>query len=581
MRYRRKIFCYFLLVFIGFTLIVVLLQLNREREYKIDTLRSNLDTYADLIYKYRAEERIDSASFILDILPKNLRLTIIEDDGRVCFDNTLNSAQEQILENHLHRPEVTKSRINGSGSSIRYSETNKIDYYYYSKYISPFFIRVALPYDLALQNRLKADKYFLYFIFILFLTLLVVLLYVSDRFGRAVSGLNEFLTSVEKKNPKFDNIQFPDTEIGEIGQKIVKTYALLEQQNIELDNEREKILRHFHYLDEGVSIYSSNRRVIYSNAHFIQHLNTIIDEPTFNADAIFSSSEFAPIVEFLDANIATVSELRTIELPVWQGKITAGGNHFAVKLVIFHDSSFEVTLNNISLEERDGILKHEMTNNIAHELRTPVSTISGYLETLLDNKDIDVERQRYYLERMNTQINRLSDLIRDIALITKTEEASNLFNKENISISSTIDEVATDLHGKIEQNKINLISNISDRVVVHGNHTLLYAIFRNLIENSINYGGENITLTIDNYTEDDDFYYFKLSDSGVGVSEEHLSKLFNRFYRVDFGRSRKDGGSGLGLSIVKNAVKFHGGEITAKLGVNGGLELVFSLRKQL
>ena len=582
MKYRRKIFIYFLFVFIGFTSIIVLLQLNREREYKINTLRSSLDSYAELIHKYRAVGAIDSTSFVLNLLPPNLRLTVIEEDGRVCFDNTLNSAEEQALENHLHRPEVATSRISGVGSSVRYSDTNEIDYYYYSKYLAPYFVRVALPYDLDLQNRLKADKYFLYFIFILFITLLVVLLYISDRFGRAISGLNEFLSSVENKDPQFDNIKFPDTEIGEIGHKIVKTYALLEQRNSELDNEREKLLRHFHYLDEGVSIYSANRENIYSNAHFIQHLNTIIDEPTFNVDAIFSSAEFKPMVQFLDSSIRSmVSELRPAELPVWQGKITKGGNHFAAKLIVFQDSSFEVTLSNISQEEKNRILKHEMTNNIAHELRTPVSTVSGYLETLLDQKNIEPDRQRHYLQRMDIQVKRLSDLIRDIALITKTEEAANLFYRESVNIGNTVEEVVLDLQSHIKAQRVVFTSNISENISINGSQTLIYAIFRNLIENAINYGGEDITVTVDNYTEDEEFYYFKLSDSGIGVSQEHLLKIFARFYRVDSGRSRKSGGSGLGLSIVKNAIKFHGGDITAKSGIQGGLEFVFSLRKSI
>ena len=578
MKYRRKIFFYFLLIFIGFTLVTTLLQLNREREYKTDALRSNLNTYIDLIHNYMEFNNVDSTSSILKLLPQNLRVTIVEKDGTVYFDNTLNSAQEQALENHLHRPEILTAKINNIGSSIRYSETKKIDYYYYAKAFTPFIIRVAIPYDLNLKERLKADKYFIYFIVILFLTSLLILLYVSDKLGRAISGLNEFLKSVENKNPEYDKIKFPDTEIGEIGHKIVETYALLESQNRELDNEREKLLSHFHYLDEGISIYSSDKRSIYANTHFIQLLNTIIDEPSFNADIIFTSEEFAPMVEFLSANIDLVTVSNN--LPVWQGKISKGGNHFAIQLVIYQDSSFEVTLNNISSQEKSRLLKHEMTNNIAHELRTPVSTISGYVETLL-SQDIDDDRRKYYLNRMDIQVKRLTELIRDIALITKTEEAPQLFHKEAVSISDTVGEILLDFSSDIESNRISLNSTISDKVLINGNQTLLYAIFRNLIENAINYGGEKVEISIDNYAEDSDFYYFKLYDTGIGVAEEHLNRLFDRFYRVNNGRSRKSGGSGLGLSIVRNAIKFHGGDITAKSRVAGGLEFIFSLKKTI
>lgn len=576
MRYRRKIFIYFLLVFIGFTLIVFFLQFNREKEYKIDTLRSNLEIYANLIHKSVGVSSIDSIASVFTMLPNKLRVTIVEQNGVVRFDNTLNSEQELELENHLHRPEIIIAKKDGIGSSVRYSETNKIDYYYYAKSFPSLFIRVALPYDLTLKEALKADKYFMYFVLILFLLSLLILLYVSDKLGRAISGLKEFLDSVENKNPEYDKIQFPNTEIGEIGEKIVETYALLEHRNSELDKEREKILQHFHYLDEGISIYSSDKKSIYANTHFIQHINTVIDEPTFDSNIIFSTKEFVPMVEFLEANISLSSQ--TKEVSVWQGKISKSGNHFGVQLVIFKDSSFEVTLNNISGQEKNSILKQEMTNNIAHELRTPVSTISGYVETLLSQKDIDTDRQKYYLERMDIQVKRLTELIRDIALITKTEEASSLFYKENISIAKIVEEVILDFKTQIESNDIKVNSNISNEVLISGNQTLIYAIFRNLIENAINYGGEGIIITIDNYAKDEDFYYLKLSDSGIGVEEKHLNKLFDRFYRVNSGRSRKSGGSGLGLSIVKNAIKFHGGEITAKSRPLGGVEFLFSLK---
>lgn len=116
---------------------------------------------------------------------------------------------------------------------------------------------------------------------------------------------------------------------------------------------------------------------------------------------------------------------------------------------------------------------------------------------------------------------------------------------------------------------------------IEGNHTLLYSIFRNLIDNALSYAGENITIGIDNYTEDNEFYYFSLYDTGCGVEEAFLDRIFDRFYRINEGRSRKNGGSGLGLSIVKNAVLFHKGQISAKNRKDGGLEFIFSLRKKL
>ena len=113
---------------------------------------------------------------------------------------------------------------------------------------------------------------------------------------------------------------------------------------------------------------------------------------------------------------------------------------------------------------------------------------------------------------------------------------------------------------------------------INGNYSLLYSIFRNLTDNAIAYAGIGTKITIDCYLEDSKYYYFSFSDNGIGVPEEHLNRLFERFYRVDKGRSRKLGGTGLGLAIVKNAVLFHKGEIWVKNGLSGGLNILFSLR---
>ena len=222
-----------------------------------------------------------------------------------------------------------------------------------------------------------------------------------------------------------------------------------------------------------------------------------------------------------------------------------------------------------------------MTNNIAHELRTPVSSIRGYIETLLEQPHITPDKQHFFLERTHSQIVRLSDLIRDIALITKTEEASELFDKEQVNVHNTLQEVINDLHSPIVAHGINVKNEINPQTVIEGNKTLVYAIFRNLIENSINYAGDNISIGVNNYMEDKEFYYFSYYDTGQGIEENHLNRIFERFYRVCEGRSRQNGGSGLGLSIVKNAVLFHKGDISAKNKKDGGLEFLFSLKKTL
>ena len=438
---------------------------------------------------------------------------------------------------------------------------------------------MARTYDIEIQNFLKTDNIFMYFITLLFFITLISLIYISDRFGKAISGLKDFIVSADNHNINYNNIRFPNTELGEIGEKIIHNYQLLEESNKQINVEQEKLLRHFHYSDEGIAIFSANREKIYANTHFIQYLNIILDEPTFKVEKLLEQPDFKGLNEFLQKN--TPVNPNTANIPVYQNKISKGGKHFAVKLLIFTDNSFEITLNNISDNEKNRLLKQEMTNNIAHELKTPVSSIRGYVETLLEQPNIAPDKQHFFLERTYSQIVRLSDLIRDIALITKTEEASELFDKEQVNVHNTLQEVINDLHDPIIAHGINVKNEINPQTVIEGNKTLVYAIFRNLIENSINYAGDNITIGVNNYMEDNEFYYFSYYDTGQGIEENHLNRIFERFYRVCEGRSRQNGGSGLGLSIVKNAILFHKGDISAKNRKDGGLEFLFSLKKTL
>ena len=229
---------------------------------------------------------------------------------------------------------------------------------------------------------------------------------------------------------------------------------------------------------------------------------------------------------------------------------------------------------------RNRQLKQEMTNNIAHELKTPVSSIRGYLEILLGDKPVDEEQRHYFLERCYSQTLRLSDLINDVALINKLEESHDLFSIEPVNIRNVAEEAIHELAFNAEQHHITMLDKLPDDLTISGNNLLIYSIFRNLIENAIVHAGDNITVVIQNYKpEDDTHYYFQLYDTGKGVSNQYLPRLFERFLRIDEGRSRKNGGTGLGLSIVKHAVMFHGGDIYAKNRDEGGLEFFFSLRK--
>lgn len=230
-------------------------------------------------------------------------------------------------------------------------------------------------------------------------------------------------------------------------------------------------------------------------------------------------------------------------------------------------------------EEDKARLKRQLTQNVAHELKTPVSSIQGYLETIVSNPDIDAQTKEQFIQRCYAQSRRLSSLLADISTLNKLDDAPQGYEFESVSIPDLLQSIRRDVSMQMEANHVTFRSLVEPGVEVNGNPSLLYSIFRNLTDNSIAYGGEEVTITVQVLSESTDFYTFSFSDNGPGVASEHIPHLFERFYRIDKGRSRKMGGTGLGLAIVKNSVLLHHGNISVRLGIAGGLEFVFTLPK--
>lgn len=224
------------------------------------------------------------------------------------------------------------------------------------------------------------------------------------------------------------------------------------------------------------------------------------------------------------------------------------------------------------------ILKRQLTQNIAHELKTPVASIQGYLETILDNPHINEETKQQFLQRCYAQSERLTSLLRDISTLNRLDDGSDMIDFEVVDIAKMVADIKKETALQCEDKKMKMVVQLPERLILKGNRSLLYSIFRNLTDNAIAYAGEGTTITLEG-KEQGNKWHFIFRDNGQGVPQEHLARLFERFYRVDKGRSRKMGGTGLGLAIVKNAVLLHGGTIRVNNLPEGGLKFEFTIKK--
>ena len=235
--------------------------------------------------------------------------------------------------------------------------------------------------------------------------------------------------------------------------------------------EREKLIKHFQYAKEGFAMFTPEGKEILSNILLIQFSNVISDNQIRQAEEVIDIQELEPIKAFLNKNIPNTNRKRKVLRD--SVTIDKNGKIFLIECILFLDNSYEISINDISRQEEESRMKRQLTQNVAHELKTPVSSIQ---------------------------------------------------------------------------------------------------------DNAIAYAGEGSQIIVNCYKEDPKFYYFSFADNGVGISEEHINRIFERFYRVDKGRSRKVGGTGLGLSIVKNGVNFHKGQISAKSSPGKGVTFFFTLK---
>ena len=471
-----------LTVFLVFAVSFIVFQQSREKQFKINTLTLKLANYNELLMEdlllsnsqgillSDSVDMVDSVrvaeaklqEFVREHESKDLRVTLVKPDGKVVFDNM--SKDFRHFANHAKREEIAEALKTGQGTSVeRQSKTLRQDYFYVASYFpkAQLIVRTALPYNDDLTKSLQADQHYIWFAIVAIILLTAVLYRFTYRLGKNVAKLSIFAYKADHNESLEveDLANFPDDELGEIAERIIKMYKRVQTTRKEQD-----------------------------------------------------------------------------------------------------------------------ILKRQLTQNIAHELKTPVASIQGYLETILDNPHINEQTKEQFLQRCYAQSERLTSLLHDISTLNRLDDGSDMIDFEAVDITQMVADITKETALVRQERKMTFDNQLPERIVVKGNRSLLYSVFRNLTDNAIAYAGEGRTITLE-AKEQGNKWHFIFRDNGQGVPPEHLARLFERFYRVDKGRSRKMGGTGLGLAIVKNAVLLHGGTIRVSNLPEGGLKFEFTIKK--
>ena len=581
--FSRRLFLSVMGLYLATAVCFIAYQYQREKAYRVGLLDTRLQ---DFNHWLETQLLVTSDDLMPSVVryyagrfpESNLRVTIIERDGTVLFDTDKEHPEE--MNNHLDRPEIVKALSEGRGYHVRRLSASTGETYFYSATVfEERIVRSALPYNITLLKILAADPHYLWFTLVMSILLVIVAYSFTRRLGDAISHLREFAMRADRNEPvdAGERDSFQHNELGEISQHIVQIYQRLRQTKEALSIEREKLFTHLQTSHEGLGVFTREKKETLVNSLFIQYGNLISDHHLHSAEDIFTVAELEKLTKFVDNTLKRGGTRKKESM--MSLNIEKDGRFFLVECNFFPDLSFEISIYDVTQEEEQARLKRQLTQNIAHELKTPVSSIQGYLETLVTNPDIPEDKVRAFLERSYAQSNRLSRLLRDISMLTRMDEASQMYDMEAIDLRAVVEGIVSDVALELEQKHIVVSNELRAGMTLMGNHSLIYSMFRNLMDNAIAYAGTDIRVRISCFREDESFYYLSFADSGVGVASEHLNRLFERFYRVDKGRSRKLGGTGLGLAIVKNAVLLHGGSISAKNRRGGGLEFIFTLAK--
>lgn len=217
-------------------------------------------------------------------------------------------------------------------------------------------------------------------------------------------------------------------------------------------------------------------------------------------------------------------------------------------------------------------IKHQLTQNTAHELKTPAASIQAYLETVLANPDLHEDQRRHFTERAYNQAQRMSTLLRDMSTLTQLDQAVMARPQTKVDVAQMLREIITDTASSFAEKGITVQVAIPGTLAVRGDYALLYSMVRNVIDNALLYATDASVFRIEASLKDGQAH-ISFADNGVGVPSEHLQHIFERFYRVDKGRSRALGGTGLGLAIVRNIALQYGGGASAEATPGGGLTI--------
>jgi two-component system phosphate regulon sensor histidine kinase PhoR len=497
------------------------------------------------------------------------RVTIIDNSGRVLGDSDETSKR---MENHSTRPEIKDADISGVGSSIRFSKTIQRNLFYLAITINQDSDKKFLRLSVSLHDIETAiNKIRMKIISASIVTLFIVIvigLFQTGRITKSIEEITAFSKDIRAGNFKSRLFLKERGELGELGKNISNMAQELNKRLTQSEEEKNKMEAILRNMSDGLILTDTKGRIILSNSAI---MNLFSIESNIEGKTVMETLRKAELME-VTSKVLESGEAVTLEFEVTHPKdvylmVTAAP--FFIKENI---SGVVLTFHDITRLKKLEDIRKDFVANVSHEIKTPIAAIKGFAETLLDGALDDRENAFKFLETIKNHSERLNTLVNDLLTLSRIELGDIKIEKTNVDLNDVVDAVLGTLKDKAQSKGLYLKKQISPELrEIKADRNRLIQILLNLVDNGIKFteeGGITIKVQSSKFKvqseEEKDFIEILVEDTGIGIPKKHLTRLGERFYRVDSARSRELGGTGLGLAIVKHLVKAHGWEMRIK-----------------
>lgn len=584
---KKKIFkYYFLLIFVIllipmlFTGMITQKYYKAEVENKLKSIAFSLEyllqetpTGSSLDYENLAVDYVKKHNTFCESSGEKLRITFIDFSGKVLGDSEANFRE---MGNHLDREEIQEALKGNIGTATHVSKTINTDFLYVAVPLKgqQVIIRASVP---LVQINTINDMVKFYSL-IIFLVALLLTVFISLRITTSITRpLNELILASKEiangnylKRIKVNSVD----ELGQLASDFDEMAAKLDATMTDLHNKKIELESIVDSMTNGLVAVDNDLRIVLINP-VAYKLFAINEEQDIKGSKIVKHIRNNEINKILEE---TIKSNKLLECDVTTGNMIlhVSTSPIRSKQRSSSNSGGIVFIQDITKIRKLEQLRTEFVSNVTHELKTPMTSIRGFIETLKNGAINDQKVAGRFLEIIDIEADRLYALIEDIMYLSEIESKQKDIDLENIGISGLVNEVFEVLQPLAVEKGISLQYCSKDEVFIKANRNRMKQLFLNLIDNGIEYNKPNGSVNITAVQEKGKIV-ISVKDTGIGIPAEHLTRIFERFYRIDKGRSRDMGGTGLGISIVKHIVQLYDGNIRVNSEVGKGTEFIIEL----